>query len=144
MRARDLMTLDFDFIDGDDTVREAILLMRRTRVHCLIVNPRDEYDAHGIITEFDIVSKVVASGGDIDKARVHQVMTKPLYMVDPSFDVKFVARIIGSHKLTRVPVVEMGKIIGVISVADIIRRGIEAIDDFDARVETEDRSITGT
>lgn len=144
MRARDLMTLDFDFTDGDATVREALELMRRHRVHCLIVNPRDEYDAHGIITDRDIVYKVVATGGDFDKARVHQVMTKPLFIVDPSFDVKFVARLLASNKLTRAPVVEMGKIIGVVSVTDIIRRGLEAMDDEPRGLDVEDRSITGT
>ncbi len=121
MRAKDLMTSDFDFISGDATVREALELMNQTRVHCLIVLPRDEYDGHGIITDRDIVYKVIATGGSLDRAYVHQVMTKPMFFVEPLHDLRAVARLLRAHKLTRAPVVEVGKIIGIVSITDIIR-----------------------
>lgn len=121
MRAKDLMTSDFDFISGEATVREALELMNRTRVHCLIVLPRDEYDGHGIITDRDIVYKVIATGGSLDRAHVHQIMTKPMFFVEPLHDIRAVARLLAAHKLTRAPVVEVGKIIGIVSVTDIIR-----------------------
>lgn len=121
MRAKDLMTSDFDFISGDATVRQALELMNQTRVHCLIVLPRDEYDAHGIITDRDIVYKVIATGGNLDKAHIHQVMTKPMFFVEPLHDIRAIARLFRAHKLTRAPVVEVGKIIGIVSITDIIR-----------------------
>ncbi|MFQ3581851.1 MAG: CBS domain-containing protein [Chloracidobacterium sp.] len=121
MRAKDLMTSDFDFISGEATVREALELMNQTRVHCLIVQPRDEYDGHGIITDRDIVYKVIATGGSLDKAHVHQVMTKPMFFVEPLHDIRAVARLLRAHKLTRAPVVEVGKIIGIVSITDIVR-----------------------
>ncbi len=121
MRAKDLMTNDFDFIAGEATVRAALELMNQRHVHCLIVLPRDEYDGHGIITDRDIVYKVIATGGNLDRAHVHQIMTKPMFFVEPLHDIRAVARLLAAHKLTRAPVVEVGKIIGIVSITDIIR-----------------------
>jgi CBS domain-containing protein len=124
MRARELMTQDFETVSGTATVREAIEMMRERQKRCLIVQPRDKYDAHGIITDRDVVYKVVATGGNPDLALVHQVMTKPLVTIDPSLEVKYIARLLAANRISRAPVVEVGKVIGIISIGDILRRGI--------------------
>lgn len=62
MKARDIMTEDVATIRSSATVAEAVKLLKLKELRSLIVEPRDDGDAYGIVTVTDIVSKVVAYG----------------------------------------------------------------------------------
>ena len=121
-KARDIMTQDVVTVDGSATVAEAVQLMKDKGVRSLIVNRRSEDDAYGILTQRDIVYRVVAARRDLKAVRVSEVMTKPLVIVNPDLDVVYVARLMAQQKLSRAPVVFDQKVQGVISVSDIINK----------------------
>mgnify|MGYP001803457771 CR=1 FL=1 len=71
LTAADIMTTDVATIRSSATVAEAFKLMQASYWHALIVERRHDQDAYGIITEADIVYKVIAFGKDPAKVRVH-------------------------------------------------------------------------
>ena len=119
LKAADIMTKDVATIRSSATVAQAIELINSRGWHALIVERRHDQDAYGIITEADIVYKVIAFGKDPSKVRVHEVMAKPCIAINPNLGVEYVARLFREHNLLRAPVIQ-GKLLGIISLADII------------------------
>ena len=73
----DVMTEDVVFIDGEETVANAIRLMREKGISSLVVNRRTHEDAWGIMTRKDVVNKVVDPGRDPEGVKVFEIMSKP-------------------------------------------------------------------
>ena len=122
MRAKQIMTQDVATIRGSATVAEAVKLLRLKELRALIVEPRNSGDAYGIVTEMDIVGKVVAYGKDPHEVHVYEIMSKPCIVVDPDLDVEYVARLFANTGVWRAPVIR-GELLGIISVTDIINKG---------------------
>ncbi|MEO0375569.1 MAG: CBS domain-containing protein [Cyanobacteria bacterium P01_A01_bin.17] len=122
MKASEIMTREVVSIQGSATVADAVKMMKDKSLRALIVEPRYEGDPYGIVSETDIVSKVAAFGHDPKQMRVYEVMTKPCIVVPPDLGLEYVARLFANTRIRRAPVVE-GKLLGVISVSDILRKG---------------------
>ncbi len=118
--AMDLMTAEVVTIDGNASVREAVDTMKENNVRCLIVERRGPEDAYGIVTQRDIVYEVVAWQRDLEEVKVHEIMTKPLVVVNKDLDIRHVARLMANVGLSRAPVIFDGKLQGIVSVSDII------------------------
>jgi len=123
-KARDLMTTEVVMVDGSAPVAEAVRLMKEKGVRALIVERRNEDDAYGIVTQRDIVYSVMAERKDPTKVKVHEVMTKPLVVVNPDLDAVYVARLMAQKGLSRAPVIYQQKLQGVISVTDLITKAM--------------------
>jgi CBS domain-containing protein len=119
LKASDVMTKDVATIRSSSTVAEAVKLMKERDWRALIVERRHSQDAYGIITNSDIVSKVIAYGKDPSKVRVYEVMTKPCIVINPDLGIEYVARLFADHHLLQAPVIQ-GELIGIISASDII------------------------
>jgi CBS domain-containing protein len=119
LKAADVMTKDVATIRSSATVAEAVKLMRARDWRALIVDRRHEQDAYGIISESDIVYKVIAYGKDPGKVRVYEVMTKPCIAINPDLGLEYVARLFADYHLHRAPVIQ-GELLGIISLTDIL------------------------
>ncbi|GBC96684.1 Hypoxic response protein 1 [bacterium HR16] len=123
-KAKDIMTTDVVTIQGTATVAEAVALMKQKGVRSLIVDRRSEEDAYGIVTQRDIVYKVVAKGLSPESVQVHEIMSKPLVVVNPNLDVKYVARLLANTGLSRAPVIGDHRLMGVVSLSDIVNKAM--------------------
>lgn len=121
MKAKEIMTQTVVKIKGSATISEAVQLMKENNIRCLIVDRRREDDAYGIITETDIVKKVVAYGKDPQEMRVYEVMTKPCVVVNPDLGVEYVARLFSQLDIHHAPVIQK-ELLGLISTSDILRK----------------------
>lgn len=121
MKASDIMTANVVTIRGAATVADAIELMRSRKLRALIVNRRHDRDAYGIVTETDIVYKVVAYGTDPKTVRVHEIMTKPCIVVNADLEVEYIARLFANTGIRRAPVID-GRLVGIVSVSDILNK----------------------
>ncbi|MEO1373503.1 MAG: CP12 domain-containing protein [Cyanobacteria bacterium J06635_10] len=119
LRAADIMTTDVATVRSSATVAQAVKLMQARGLRALIVERRHDQDAYGIITEADIVYKVIAFGKDPAKVRVYEIMSKPCIVINPDLGVEYVARLFAEYRLLRAPVIQ-GELIGIISLFDII------------------------
>lgn len=119
IKASDIMTKEVATIRSWATVAEAVKLMQKQGWRALIVERCHDQDAYGIITETDIVYKVIALGKDPNRVRVFEIMTKPCITVNPDLGVDYVARLFAEHHLVRAPVIQ-GQLLGIISLTDIL------------------------
>jgi CBS domain-containing protein len=124
LKARDIMTTEVVTVDGSATVAEAVRLMKEKGVRALIVERRSDDDAYGIVTQRDIVYSVMAERKDPTKVKVHEVMTKPLVVVNPNLDAVYVARLMAQKGLSRAPVIYEQKLQGVVSVTDLVTKAM--------------------
>lgn len=122
--ARDVMTAGVVMIEGSASVADAVKLMKEKDVRALIVDRRDENDAYGIVTQRDVAYHVLAQGIDPAEVKVHEIHSKPLVVVNPDLDVKYVARLMANMGLSRAPVIFDKQIQGIVSVSDLINKGM--------------------
>jgi len=122
--ARDVMSSPVIMIDGMATVSEAVDVMKKEGVRALIVERRGLEDAYGIVTQRDIAYAVLAQGEDPDEVKVHEIQSKPLVVVNPDLDVKYVARLMSNFGLSRAPVIFDGKVQGIVSVSDLVNKAM--------------------
>ena len=101
------------------TIKRVAEMMREKRVGSSIVV--SEGKPIGIITESDILKKVVAEGRDSRKVKVQEVMTTPLVNVDPYVTIEQAMKIMNKHNIRRLPVIEKGRLQGIITEKDIFR-----------------------
>jgi len=124
-KAKDLMTKDVKYIQGDATIKETLIRMKVEGVSSFIVERKDHDDAYGIVTRKDIVTKVVETGRDLDYTKVKEIITKPLLMVSPGLGIKYVVRLMQMANVRRATVFDGKEIVGIISNTDIINALIE-------------------
>ena len=123
-RIRDIMKTRFDIVDGMDTIATALNKMRHTDTKCLIVNKRHEDDEYGILLISDIARHVLAKDLPSQRVNVYEIMAKPVVSVDPLMDIRYCARLFDRFNLSRAPVVDNGEVIGIVSLTDLVLKGM--------------------
>jgi len=107
-------------IDADATVMQAVKLMNENEIGCLIVMRRGR--AVGIITERDLMKRVIAKSKNPKKTKVREIMTKPLIAGQPDMDLEEATKLMFKMKIKKLPVVEShGKLLGLITLTDVAR-----------------------
>ena len=128
IRVRDVMKADFDMVDGKMTVMNALRTMKHVETKTLIVNKRNDNDEYGILLISDIAKNVIAKDRSPERTNVYEIMSKPLLPIDPDMDIRYCARFLERFGLSRAPVLEDGKVIGVVSFTDMVLHGLVDID----------------
>ncbi|MER3401129.1 MAG: hypothetical protein C4313_08400 [Thermoflexus sp.] len=123
LKAKDIMTTEVVTIAPSATVAEAVALMKEKGLRALIVERLNEEDAYGIVTETDVVYKVVAQGLSPQSVLVREIMTKPCIVVNPDLSVENVARLFAMARIRRAPVIRE-RLLGIVSVTDILRKAL--------------------
>lgn len=103
----------------DLPLNEAAAVMRDRGVGSLVV--LDGRNATGILTERDIVTKVAAEDRKPSSLTVRDVMTSPVIAIHPHEDVEEAARKMSARRIRRLPVVEDGRLVGIVTENDILR-----------------------
>jgi predicted transcriptional regulator len=124
IRVRDVMVNAYVMIDGIATVKEAIRLARENVVKVLVVNKRHYDDEYGIVLMNDIAKKILAQNRSVERSNIYEIMTKPALSVAPDMNVKYCARLFERFGISRAPVIEDGKIIGIVSYNNIVLNGM--------------------
>ena len=126
VRVRDVMKTDVDVVDGMLTVAEALKSMKHPETRTLIVDMRDEDDEYGVVMFRDLAREVLAHDLSPDRVNVYEIMSKPVIHVDPEMDVRYCTRLFDQFGLSRAPVLENRRIIGLVSYTDIVLKGMLA------------------
>jgi CBS domain-containing protein len=101
------------------TVLEAAILMKQKKIGNVIVVEKKQ--PTGILTESDILKKIVAEGKNANEVLVEDVMSTPIIVTDPYITVEEAMKTMGKCNIRRLPVVENGELIGIITHKDISR-----------------------
>lgn len=124
VRVRDVMKTEFDIVDGLATVADALRNMKHLDTKALIVRRRNDDDEYGIVELEDIATDVLAKNRSPERVNVYEIMNKPLIGVDPAMDIRYCARLFERYRLNRAAVVDGREVIGIVSYADIVIKGM--------------------
>ena len=133
IRVRDVMKDRVDIVDGMTTVTEALKSMKYVGQKSLIVDKRHEDDEYGFVLISDIAKEVLAKDRSPDRVNVYEVMAKPVISVDPDMDIRYCARLFDRFGLSRAPVIDKGKVIGIVSYTDLVMRGLVMKEDYNPK-----------
>lgn len=125
---RDVMKTKFDIVDGKMTVMEALETMKHVETKSLVVEKRHDDDEYGMVLLSDIAKRVLAKDRSPNRVNIYEIMAKPVISVRPDMDIRYCARLFENFGLGRAPVVEHGKVIGIVSFTDMVLKGLIEID----------------
>ena len=108
-------------------VRDALMLMRKTKVKSLIVNKLRPSDAYGLLTYKNVLYSIVANDGDIDLLRVYDICSKPAIQVSKELDLKYASQLMVNNNVKRLLVVDNNELEGILTMTDILGMFLETI-----------------
>jgi CBS domain-containing protein len=116
---KEAMKTNLVMVEPTTTVLEAAKRMKKNRIgNVLVVEKKQPI---GILTESDILKKVVAEGKNASEVLVEEVMSTPVVVADPYISLEEAMKTMGKCNIRRLPVIENGELIGVITQKDISR-----------------------
>ena len=124
IRVRDVMKTELDIVDGMLTVTEALKSMKYPDTRTMIVDKRHADDEYGVVMFRDVAKKVMARDHSPDRVNIYEIMSKPVISVHPDMDIRYCTRLLDRFGLSRAPVLENQKIIGLVSYTDIVLKGL--------------------
>jgi CBS domain-containing protein len=116
---RDIMTKHVVTIDENRTALEAAKIMAEKGISSLIV--LKDQNPVGIVTERDFVKKICIKEVKISHVKVNEVMSKIRTFADPEIPIEVAVQRMVNHKIRRLPIMETGKVVGIITVTDLAK-----------------------
>jgi len=130
--ARDIVEKDFLSISGTSTVLEGAKAMKDSKHGFAIIGT--PADPKGVVTEWDIVSKVVSEGRDPRSVTMEEIMTEDLFSIDASTPLSVVSQIMTEKGVRRLLVKEGNKVVGFITSKTMLARMNEYVDKISAQI----------
>lgn len=106
-------------IGADATVRDAVNLMNKQDIGCLIIVENEK--PIGIVTERDMLKRILGQSEELEKIDIQKVMSKPLIAGNPGMEIENAAKIMFTKKIKKLPIVEKGKLRGLLTLTDLLR-----------------------
>ncbi len=122
MKVRDIMTTNVKAVDLSSNVSEIAKEMKELNVGSMPVCDKNQ-NVVGIVTDRDIVLRNVAEGNR-GKNKAKEVMSTQLITISPDAHVHEAARLMAENQIRRLPVVENGKLVGMVSIGDLSTQNI--------------------
>jgi CBS domain-containing protein len=118
MKVSEIMTTDITVAERDTTVEEIATFMRDENVGAIPIVDEDN-SLEGIVTDRDIVIRCIANGRDPAECTAEDIMSDDCQSVDPETDVEEAARMMAEKQIRRLPIVEDGELVGMLSIGDV-------------------------
>lgn len=134
MKVRELMTDSVIRIGTEEPVSVAARTLAHYNIGMLPVCAADG-KVQGVLTDRDIVTRCLAAGRVPEKTPVREVMTSRVLTVEPGLDAGAAAHLMGRQQIRRLPVVENGKLCGMLSLGDLAQSEENSFDASDALTE---------
>ena len=122
MKVSDIMSSRVVCIRQDEPVSAAAKLLKRSNIGALPVCDANRR-LRGIVTDRDIVTRCVALDADPAETRVAEIMSRGVVTASPLDEAAHAARIMCTDQVRRLPVVDEGKLIGMVTLCDLARGG---------------------
>ena len=110
-------------------VRDALTMMRKTKVKSLIVDKLRPSDAYGLLTYKNILYSIISNDGDIDLLRVYDICSKPAIQVSKQLDLKYASQLMVKNNVKRLLVIDNNQIEGILTMTDILTLFLETIEE---------------
>jgi predicted transcriptional regulator len=122
---RECMRTKVTEVDGKLDVFSALKEMNDVGATSLIVKRRDDKDEYGMLLFSDIAKNVIAKDRAPERVNVYEIMAKPVLSVRPDMQIRYCARLFEKFGISHAPVVEGGKIVGIVSFYLLVLEGLK-------------------
>jgi signal-transduction protein with cAMP-binding, CBS, and nucleotidyltransferase domain len=109
-------------VDGLVTVEHAVELMRKHQISSLVIDNRHDDFEYGLLVVTDVASKVIATERSPERTNVYEIMSKPVLTVDADMGLRYAVRLLNHFRVSRALVTERGKMIGMVTLRDMVLR----------------------
>ncbi len=133
---KEIMSKPVYTVDMNKTAQDAGRLMRRVRRGFLVV-VKNKHPV-GVISDSDIIQQVVTKNIKASQLKIKTLMTKPVVFAEPEEDILSAVRKMKKSNIHRLPVVDSGKVVGVISLTDIAHTSPEMLDLLEYRLKMKE------
>ncbi len=125
-KVRDWMSSPVVVVDPDSSVSYALTLMRRRRIHSVVIDLSSKTPAYGIVTATDIRDKIIAADRNPAETRIREIMTAPVITGSPDWTLKECSTHMQERGIHHLPIADAdGTLIGLISATDIFQAAEE-------------------
>lgn len=118
-KIKDVMITEVITVDVNTNLRKAVERMNSHEIGCLIVLEKGSYV--GILTERDVLKRIVAEARNPEKTVVGDVMSKPLVVVNPESSLEEAVNLMIEKRIKKLPVIENRKLVGLVTMTEIAR-----------------------
>jgi len=122
----------------ESRVIDSLFLMAEKNISCILIMNHE--DLVGIFSERDYARKVVIKGKNSNETLLKEVMTEKLITISPRTDLDECMQLMTDHRIRHLPVLENNKVIGLISIGDVVR---EMLVQQNVQIEELQRYISG-
>lgn len=119
MFVKDIMSPHVASVTQDDTAQNAAQIMKNNNIGALPVVSGNELC--GIVTDRDIILRCVADGKSPDSCKISEVMTTSAATIEPDKTVTDAVTLMASEQVRRLPVVDNGQLVGIVSLCDVAK-----------------------
>jgi len=119
LKVEDVMTMDVITMDEKSLVKEAAETMSQNEISCVVAARKGK--AIGILTESDLLKRVIVEGKNAKKTKIGEIMSSPLEVVAPGTSLEEALQLMFQKKIKKLPVVEKNRLLGLVSLTDIAR-----------------------
>lgn len=127
IRVRDVMKTGIDIVDGIKTVSEVLQAISHPENRAIIIDKRHDDDEYGIVVFRDIAQRVLAENRAPERINLYEIMSKPVISVDPDMNIRYCIHLFNKFGLSRAPVLQQRKIIGLVSYSDMVLKGMKLL-----------------
>lgn len=136
IKVGDIMSKNVISVTRDASIMEVAKLMEKYNVGSVVV--ADKKKAEGIITERDIVRKLIGKGKDVTQAKASDAMSSPLKVITAEASLETAAKAMKEYRIKRLPVIsEKNELVGLVSEGDIMRVFPSVVDLLEERAAAE-------
>ena len=124
-KVNDVMVTDVVTVDVSVNIKQAVERMNNHEIGCLVVLEKGHFS--GMLTERDVLKRVVAKARNPEKTLVEDVMSKPLIVVDPEASLEEAVKLMFEKQVKKLTVVKDKKLVGLVTMTDVARAQSEMI-----------------
>ncbi len=119
LKVENIMVEDVVTVEADEVATKAVELMNKHEIGCLIVTKHGK--PIGLVTERDLLKRVLAKSKKPAKLKIWQIMSAPLIIGDLNTDIEDTIKFMLKMKIKKLPIVKSGKLLGLVTLTDIVR-----------------------
>lgn len=119
LRLVDVMVQDVITVEDEATIKKAAELMNQHEIGCLIVVKKGK--PAGIVTERDMLKRILLEARDPEKVKVNEIMSKPLIVGKPEMEIEDAVKLMFRRNIKKLPVASKKNLVGLVTLTDLVR-----------------------
>lgn len=119
LKVEDVMVEQVVTIEASKNAREAVRLMNKHEIGCLVVTMKEK--PVGIVTERDFLKRVLAKSKNPQNVKIREIMSAPLMTAEPDMDVEDATKFMFRMNIKKLPIIKGQKLVGLVTFTDLVR-----------------------